>query len=137
MASAPCSMRQRPWNMPTPSSSGRPKGRFDAVVEDFKNGKLKKVYDYSNDYPDMKLVKTARRDILDRQRVQLPRGADGRSGARLSGMPVQLLSVLHAVSRRTHLQAPPARPGGARRSRASTTIACSSSTIRWHRTMTG
>ena len=45
---------------------GEAEGRFDTVVEDFKNGKLKPVYDYTNDYPDMGLVKTARRDILDR-----------------------------------------------------------------------
>lgn len=45
---------------------GEAEGRFDTVIEDFKNGRLKKVYDYSNDFPDMKLVKPARRDILDR-----------------------------------------------------------------------
>jgi radical SAM superfamily enzyme YgiQ (UPF0313 family) len=45
---------------------GEAEGRFDAVIQDFKKGQLKKVYDYSKDYPDMKLVKTARRDILDR-----------------------------------------------------------------------
>jgi len=46
---------------------GEAEGRVDAVIEDFKKGKLKKVYDYSNDLPDMSLVKTARRDILDRK----------------------------------------------------------------------
>jgi radical SAM superfamily enzyme YgiQ (UPF0313 family) len=44
---------------------GEAEGRFDAVIEDFKKGKLKPVYDYSGDYPDMRLIKTARRDILD------------------------------------------------------------------------
>jgi len=46
---------------------GEAEGRFGAVIEDFKQGKLKKVYDYSGDYPDMSLIKTARRDILDRE----------------------------------------------------------------------
>jgi radical SAM superfamily enzyme YgiQ (UPF0313 family) len=46
---------------------GEAEGRFDAVIEDFEKGRLKKVYDYWNDFPDMKLVKTARRDILDRK----------------------------------------------------------------------
>jgi radical SAM superfamily enzyme YgiQ (UPF0313 family) len=46
---------------------GESEGRADAVMEDFRQGKLRKVYDYLNDYPDMKLVGTARRDILDRK----------------------------------------------------------------------
>jgi radical SAM superfamily enzyme YgiQ (UPF0313 family) len=46
---------------------GEAEGRFDAVIEDFKRGQLKRVYDFSNDHPDMGLVKTARRDILDRK----------------------------------------------------------------------
>ena len=53
--------------MPTRSSSEKRKGHFDGVIEDFKKGQLKRVYDHLNDYPDMRLVKTARRDILDRQ----------------------------------------------------------------------
>jgi radical SAM superfamily enzyme YgiQ (UPF0313 family) len=46
---------------------GEAEGRLEAVIEDFKRGQLKKVYDYLTDHPDMKLVKTARRDILDRE----------------------------------------------------------------------
>ncbi len=46
---------------------GEAEGRFDAVIEDFKKGQLKKIYDYMNDYPDMGMIKTARRDILDRK----------------------------------------------------------------------
>jgi len=46
---------------------GEAEGRFDTVIDDFKKGELKKVYDYFRDYPDMNLVKTARRDILDRK----------------------------------------------------------------------
>jgi radical SAM superfamily enzyme YgiQ (UPF0313 family) len=46
---------------------GEAEGRFDAVIEDFRNGQLKKFYDHLHDYPDMRLVKTARRDILDRE----------------------------------------------------------------------
>jgi len=45
---------------------GEAEGRFDAVIRDLERGKLKKFYDYSNDYPEMKLIGTARRDILDR-----------------------------------------------------------------------
>jgi radical SAM superfamily enzyme YgiQ (UPF0313 family) len=46
---------------------GEAEGRFDAVIEDYRNGQLKKFYDHLHDYPDMRLVKTARRDILDRE----------------------------------------------------------------------
>ena len=46
---------------------GEAEGRFDAVIEDFKKGKLKKIYDHMNDYPDMGTIKTARRDILNRK----------------------------------------------------------------------
>ena len=31
---------------------GESEGRADAVMEDFRRGKLRKVYDYLNDYPD-------------------------------------------------------------------------------------
>jgi radical SAM superfamily enzyme YgiQ (UPF0313 family) len=46
---------------------GEAEGRFDAVIEDFKRGELKRVYDHLNDHPDMSLVKAARRDILRRE----------------------------------------------------------------------
>ena len=46
---------------------GEAEGRFDVVIDDFQEGRLRKVYDYLNDYPDMRLVGTARRDILDKK----------------------------------------------------------------------
>jgi radical SAM superfamily enzyme YgiQ (UPF0313 family) len=46
---------------------GEAEGRLEAVIEDFKKERLKKVYDYLTDYPDMRMVKSARRDILDRR----------------------------------------------------------------------
>ncbi|HEY3278487.1 MAG TPA: cobalamin-dependent protein [Syntrophorhabdaceae bacterium] len=45
---------------------GEAEGRFEVVLRDFTQGKLKKVYDYMTDYPDIHLVGTARRDILNR-----------------------------------------------------------------------
>ena len=45
---------------------GEAEGRMEEVVRDLKTGGLKPVYDYMNRYPDMSLVGTARRDILDR-----------------------------------------------------------------------
>jgi radical SAM superfamily enzyme YgiQ (UPF0313 family) len=47
---------------------GEAEGRFEAVLEDFKKGQLKKVYDYMGNPPDIGLVGTARREILDRER---------------------------------------------------------------------
>ena len=46
---------------------GEAEGRFPGVLEDFKAGRLKKKYDYMGEHPDMNLVGTARREILDRQ----------------------------------------------------------------------
>ncbi|MCE1229356.1 MAG: radical SAM protein [Firmicutes bacterium] len=46
---------------------GEAEGRFAGVIEDFKQGCLKKKYDYMWDHPDINLVGTARRDILDRK----------------------------------------------------------------------
>lgn len=46
---------------------GEAEGRFAGVIEDFKQGRLKKKYDYMWDHPDINLVGTARRDILDRK----------------------------------------------------------------------
>ncbi len=45
---------------------GEAEGRLSMVMEDLKQGNLKKKYDYLNDYPDIGTVGTARRDILDR-----------------------------------------------------------------------
>jgi len=45
---------------------GEVEGRFESVIQDFKAGRLKKIYDYLNNPPDIERVKTARRDILDR-----------------------------------------------------------------------
>ena len=44
---------------------GEVEGRFGSVIEDFKNNRLKKVYDYMNNVPDIGLVGTARRDLLN------------------------------------------------------------------------
>ncbi len=46
---------------------GETEGRFAAVLEDFKAGRLRKVYDYMNNPPDIRLVGTARRQILNRE----------------------------------------------------------------------
>jgi radical SAM superfamily enzyme YgiQ (UPF0313 family) len=46
---------------------GEAEGHSNAVIEDFKRGELKKLYDFSTDYPETTLIKTARRDILDRK----------------------------------------------------------------------
>ncbi len=45
---------------------GEAEGRFPAVLEDFKVGRMKKLYNYMGEHPDMSLVGTARRDILAR-----------------------------------------------------------------------
>ncbi len=44
---------------------GEVEGRFGSVVDDFRNNCLKKVYDYMNNPPDISLVGTARREILN------------------------------------------------------------------------
>ncbi len=46
---------------------GEVEGRFGQVVEDFKRGELKPVYDYMHNPPDINLIGTAKRDILDRE----------------------------------------------------------------------
>ncbi len=46
---------------------GEAEGRFGQVIDDFKNNKLKKVYDYFNLRPPIEIVETARRDILNRE----------------------------------------------------------------------
>jgi lipid biosynthesis B12-binding/radical SAM protein len=45
---------------------GETEGRFRQVIDDLKNGQLKKVYDYQWNFPDMKFVGPARRGILKR-----------------------------------------------------------------------
>ncbi|MCK5914706.1 MAG: cobalamin-dependent protein, partial [Deltaproteobacteria bacterium] len=45
---------------------GESEGRFDGVINDFKAGKLKPVYDYLHNHPKIELVGPARRDILKR-----------------------------------------------------------------------
>jgi radical SAM superfamily enzyme YgiQ (UPF0313 family) len=45
---------------------GEAEGRMEAVLEDLRAGRLKPVYDYMNNPPDIRLVDTARRGILDR-----------------------------------------------------------------------
>lgn len=46
---------------------GEAEGRFEAVLKDFHAGSMKKLYDYMGDPPDMSLIGTARREILDRE----------------------------------------------------------------------
>ncbi len=49
-----------------PCSSARPKAASAQVLQDLKNKGLKKVYDFQWNFPDMKLVGPARRNILNR-----------------------------------------------------------------------
>ena len=44
---------------------GEVEGRFAPIIEDLKNNRLKKVYDYMDDPPDIGLVGTARRELLN------------------------------------------------------------------------
>ncbi len=46
---------------------GEAEGRMEEVFTDFKNGRLRKVYDYLNDRPPIETVGTARRDILKKE----------------------------------------------------------------------
>jgi radical SAM superfamily enzyme YgiQ (UPF0313 family) len=46
---------------------GEAEGRTALVLDDLANGRLKPVYDYMNDPPDIALVGTARREILRRE----------------------------------------------------------------------
>lgn len=46
---------------------GEVEGRFEQVIEDFREDKLQPVYDYMGNPPDISLVGTARREILDRE----------------------------------------------------------------------
>ena len=46
---------------------GEVEGRFHQVIQDFKLGRMQKIYNYMNNFPDISLVGTARRDILDKE----------------------------------------------------------------------
>ena len=61
---------------------GEAEGRIGAVLDDFKQGKLKKVYDFLRDYPDTSLIGPARRDILRKEKYNF-RG-------------VQMVDLVHA-----------------------------------------
>jgi radical SAM superfamily enzyme YgiQ (UPF0313 family) len=61
---------------------GEAEGRVEGVLADFAAGRMKKVYDYMGNPPDISLVGTARREILDRDLYRY-RG-------------VQMLDLVHA-----------------------------------------
>ncbi|MBW2690787.1 MAG: cobalamin-dependent protein, partial [Deltaproteobacteria bacterium] len=61
---------------------GEVEGRLGEVIGDFKRGELKPVYNYMQMHPDINLVGTARREILDRESYNY-RG-------------VQMLDLVHA-----------------------------------------
>lgn len=61
---------------------GEVEGRFSAVLDDLKNKRLRKVYDYMSNQPDIGMVGTARREILNRD-YYVYRG-------------VQMLDLVHA-----------------------------------------
>jgi len=46
---------------------GEAEGHIEVLLEDFKNNRLKKVYDFLRAYPDTSLIGPARRDILKRE----------------------------------------------------------------------
>lgn len=46
---------------------GEIEGRFEQIIDDLNNNRLKRVYDYMNNYPDMDLIGPARRSILNRE----------------------------------------------------------------------
>jgi radical SAM superfamily enzyme YgiQ (UPF0313 family) len=46
---------------------GEAEGRFEEVIEDFQQGRLRGEYDYLNDFPDMTRIGPARRGILRRE----------------------------------------------------------------------
>jgi len=61
---------------------GETEGRMEQVLRDLADGKLKKCYDFFNNFPDTKLIGPARRDILDHELYNF-RG-------------VQMVSLVHA-----------------------------------------
>ena len=71
---------------------GEVEGRFDSLLEDFSSNSLKKVYNYLDDPPDIALVGTASREILNRDLYNY-RG-------------VQMLDLVHA-SRGCKFNCPP------------------------------
>jgi radical SAM superfamily enzyme YgiQ (UPF0313 family) len=75
---------------------GEAEGRFAGVLEDLKAGRLRRVYDYMNDPPDMALIGTARREILAHDLYNY-RG-------------VQMLDLVHA-SRGCRFNCPPCCTG--------------------------
>jgi len=46
---------------------GEAEGCMEGVIQDFREGRLKKTYDFLHDFPDTRLVGIARRDILKRE----------------------------------------------------------------------
>ncbi|MCK5505016.1 MAG: cobalamin-dependent protein, partial [Thermodesulfovibrionia bacterium] len=46
---------------------GEVEGRFKEVIGDLENNKMKKIYNYLDNFPDMNLVGPARRGILNRE----------------------------------------------------------------------
>jgi len=46
---------------------GEAEGRMEKVVDDFRNNRLRKIYDYRTDFPPIESVGIARRDILKRE----------------------------------------------------------------------
>ncbi|MDP8258664.1 MAG: cobalamin-dependent protein [Candidatus Aadella gelida] len=46
---------------------GEAEGRFHKVIDDFKQGRLKKVYDHRLDFPDTDCIGEARRDLLKKE----------------------------------------------------------------------
>ncbi|MFA5087658.1 MAG: radical SAM protein [Candidatus Omnitrophota bacterium] len=46
---------------------GEAEGRMENVLEDFREGRLKRRYEFLHDFPDTHLIGTARRDILKRE----------------------------------------------------------------------
>ena len=45
---------------------GEAEGRMENVLDDWKNGKLKHIYNFMNNHPDVELIKPARRDLYKR-----------------------------------------------------------------------
>lgn len=46
---------------------GEAEGRMPAVIDDFRNGRLRKIYDHLADFPDVGCIRSARRGILKRE----------------------------------------------------------------------
>lgn len=86
---------------------GEAEGRMEQVLQDFEAGKLKKVYNYLGDFPDTALIGPARRDILKHELYNYRGVQMVDLFSRFTGMPLQLFSLLHAVSWRTPFQTTP------------------------------